>query len=149
MVEVQGWVIAGGLMLVWPFDIIIAADDTKFTDPVVALGVNGVEYFAHPWEFGTRKAKEMLFTGEVIMADEAKSLGMVKPRGKPRGTDRFHHGHGRKYRTPPNDGAEASQAVCQPGRRSAGTVFVTAGCYEPAATRDTLTGASSMRTVQQ
>ena len=77
MVEVQGWVIAGGLMLVWPFDIIIAADDTKFTDPVVALGVNGVEYFAHPWEFGTRKAKEMLFTGEVIRADEAKSLGMV------------------------------------------------------------------------
>jgi enoyl-CoA hydratase len=77
MVEVQGWVIAGGLMLVWPFDIIIAADDTKFTDPVVALGVNGVEYFAHPWEFGTRKAKEMLYTGEVITAEEAKSLGMV------------------------------------------------------------------------
>lgn len=77
MVEVQGWVIAGGLMLVWPFDIVIAAEDAKFTDPVVALGVNGVEYFAHPWEMGARKAKELLFTGEVIHADEAKQLGMV------------------------------------------------------------------------
>jgi enoyl-CoA hydratase len=77
MVEVQGWVIAGGLMLVWPFDIVIAAEDAKFTDPVVALGVNGVEYFAHPWEMGVRKAKELLFTGEVILAEDAKALGMV------------------------------------------------------------------------
>ena len=75
--EVQGWVIAGGLMLAWPCDIIIASEDAKFTDPVVAFGVNAVEYFAHPWEVGVRKAKEMLFTGEVITADEAKSLGMV------------------------------------------------------------------------
>ena len=58
-------------------------DSTKFTDPVVALGVNGVEYFAHPWELGTRKAKEMLFTGQVIMAEEAKSLGMVNHVVKP------------------------------------------------------------------
>ncbi len=75
--EVQGWVIAGGLMLAWPCDIIIASEDAKFTDPVVAFGVNAVEYFAHPWEVGVRKAKEMLFTGEVITAEEAKSLGMV------------------------------------------------------------------------
>ena len=77
MVEVQGRVIAGGLMLVWPFDIIVASDDARFSDPVVAFGVNGVEYFAHPWEVGVRKAKEMLFTGEAITADEAKTLGMV------------------------------------------------------------------------
>ena len=75
--EVQGWCIAGGLMLAWPCDIIIASEDAKFTDPVVAFGVNAVEYFAHPWEVGVRKAKEMLFTGEVITAEEAKQLGMV------------------------------------------------------------------------
>ena len=75
--EVKGWVIAGGLMLMWPCDIVIAAEDSRFTDPVVSFGVNGVEYFAHPWEVGVRKAKEMLFTGEVILAEEAKSLGMV------------------------------------------------------------------------
>ncbi len=75
--EVQGWCIAGGLMLAWPCDIIIASEDAKFTDPVVAFGVNAVEYFAHPWEVGVRKAKEMLFTGEVMTAAEAHRLGMV------------------------------------------------------------------------
>ena len=74
---VQGKVIAGGLMLVWVCDMIIASDDATFADPVVAFGVNGVEYFAHPWEVGVRKAKEMLFTGEPVSAEEAKSLGMV------------------------------------------------------------------------
>ena len=77
IVEVQGRVIAAGLMLVWPFDIVIASEDARFSDPVVAFGVNGVEYFAHPWEVGVRKAKEMLFTGEAITAEEAKTLGMV------------------------------------------------------------------------
>jgi enoyl-CoA hydratase len=75
--EVHGKVIAGGLMLVWVCDLIIASDDATFSDPVVAFGVNGVEYFAHPWEFGVRKAKELLFTGGRISATEAKSCGMV------------------------------------------------------------------------
>ncbi len=75
--EVQGKVIAGGLMLVWVCDLIVASDDATFSDPVVAFGVNGVEYFAHPWEVGVRKAKEMLFTGDAISAAEAKALGMV------------------------------------------------------------------------
>lgn len=75
--EVQGKVIAGGLMLIWVCDMIIASEDATFSDPVVAFGVNGVEYFAHPWEVGVRKAKEMLFTGEAVSAVEAKSLGMV------------------------------------------------------------------------
>ena len=75
--EVQGKVIAAGLMLVWVCDIIIASDDATFSDPVVAFGVNGVEYFGHPWEFGVRKAKELLFTGGLMSAAEAKSCGMV------------------------------------------------------------------------
>ncbi|MEE9285924.1 MAG: enoyl-CoA hydratase [Dehalococcoidia bacterium] len=74
---VQGYCIAGGLMLCWPCDIIIAADNAKFSDPVVRMGIGGVEYFAHPWEFGARKAKELLFTGEFIDAEEAHRLGMV------------------------------------------------------------------------
>lgn len=75
--EVQGKVIAGGLMLVWPFDIVVASDDATFQDPVVAFGANGVEYFGHPWEFGVRKAKELLFTGRAITAQVARELGMV------------------------------------------------------------------------
>lgn len=73
----HGKTIAGGLMLLWVADIIVAADDALFSDPVVGMGVNGVEYFAHPWEFGARKAKELLFTGDWVTAQDAKALGMV------------------------------------------------------------------------
>ncbi len=74
---VQGRVIMGGLMLIWPCDIIIASEDAQFVDHAVAFGVNGVEYFAHPWEMGARKAKEFLFTGEWMTAQEAFRLGMI------------------------------------------------------------------------
>ena len=73
----QGMTIAGGLMLLWVADIIIASEDATFSDPVVAFGVNGVEYFGHPWEFGARKAKEILFTGDSITAREAMDAGMI------------------------------------------------------------------------
>ncbi|MFC1895345.1 enoyl-CoA hydratase [Thermodesulfobacteriota bacterium] len=75
--QVQGKCIAGGLMLAWACDIIVASDDAMFCDPVVAMGVCGVEYFAHPWELGPRKAKELLFTAEWWSAQEAYRLGMV------------------------------------------------------------------------
>ena len=75
--QVQGKVIAGGLMLMWPCDLVVASDDATFSDPVVAFGVNGVEYFAHAFELGPRRAKELLFTGEAMGAEEAKAIGMV------------------------------------------------------------------------
>ena len=75
--EVQGHVIGGGLMLVWPCDLIVATEDATFVDPVVALGLNGHEYHVHTWELGHRRAKEMLFTGEPMTAQEAHRLGMV------------------------------------------------------------------------
>jgi enoyl-CoA hydratase len=76
--SVQGPVFAGGLMLAWACDLIIAADDTQFADVVgTRLGMCGVEYFAHPWEFGPRKTKELMLTGDAIDADEAYRLGMV------------------------------------------------------------------------
>ena len=75
--QVQGKVIAGGLMLVWPMDLIVCSDDATFSDPVVAFGVNGHEYFTHPYEVGARLAKEMLFTGRALTADEAYRHGMV------------------------------------------------------------------------
>lgn len=75
--QVQGRVIAAGLMLVWPMDIVIAAQSATFSDPVTAFGVNGVEYFAHVWELGHRKAREILFTGRALSAAEAQHCGMV------------------------------------------------------------------------
>jgi enoyl-CoA hydratase len=76
--QAHGDVYAAGLMLLWACDLIVAAEGTRFADVVGArLGMCGVEYFAHPWEFGPRKAKELLLTGDSIDADEAHQLGMV------------------------------------------------------------------------
>jgi enoyl-CoA hydratase len=74
---VQGKCIAAGLMLCWPCDLIVAADNAEFSDPVLFMGIGGVEYHAHAWEFGARKAKELLFTGGSITAAEAQQIGMV------------------------------------------------------------------------
>jgi len=75
--QVQGKAMAGGMMIAMPMDIIIASEDAQFSDPVVAFGVNGHEYFLHAWDLGPRKAKEMLFTGQILSAQECKDLGMV------------------------------------------------------------------------
>ncbi|MFF4272795.1 enoyl-CoA hydratase [Streptomyces sp. NPDC001536] len=74
---VQGRCIAGGLMLCWPCDLIVAAEDALFSDPVVTMGIGGVEYHGHTWELGARKAKEILFTGRPLTAEEAEKVGMV------------------------------------------------------------------------
>lgn len=74
---VQGACVAGGLMLAWVCDLIIASDDAFFQDPVVRMGIPGVEYFAHPYELNPRIAKEFLFTGERMGAERAFQLGMV------------------------------------------------------------------------
>ncbi|WP_027502843.1 enoyl-CoA hydratase [Rhodococcus sp. UNC363MFTsu5.1] len=74
---VQGACIAGGLMLSWVCDLIVASDDAFFADPVVRMGIPGVEYFAHPWVLGTRGAKEILYTGDRFSAQRAYEWGMV------------------------------------------------------------------------
>lgn len=86
---VQGACLAGGLMLAWVCDLIIAAEDAYFADPVVRMGIPGVEYFAHPWMLGSRFAKEILFTGDRFDARRAYEVGMVN-RVVPR-TDLVSH----------------------------------------------------------
>ncbi|MGW0043320.1 enoyl-CoA hydratase [Rhodococcus sp. NPDC003348] len=76
--QVHGKVISAGLMLMWACDLIVAAADTLFADVVaVRLGMPGVEYMAHPFELGPRRAKELLLTGDAIDAEEAHRIGMV------------------------------------------------------------------------
>ncbi len=78
LAQVHGTVYAAGLMLMWACDLIVAADTAMFADPVgVRLGMCGMEYFAHPWEFGPRRAKELMLTGDSISAEEAHRIGMV------------------------------------------------------------------------
>ena len=74
---VNGACIAGALILAWSCDLIVASDDAFFSDPVVQMGVPGIEFFAHPWEMGSRFAKEFLFLGERVPAARAYELGMV------------------------------------------------------------------------
>ena len=74
---VQGACIAGGLMLAWVCDFIVASDDAFFQDPVVRMGIPGVEYFAHPYEMNPRIAKEFLMTGDRMPAARAYEAGMV------------------------------------------------------------------------
>lgn len=74
---VQGACVAGGLMLAWVCDLIVASDDAFFQDPVVRMGIPGVEYFAHPYELHPRIAKEFLFVGDRMGAERAYQMGMV------------------------------------------------------------------------
>jgi enoyl-CoA hydratase len=75
--QVHGACIAGGLMLAWVCDLIIASDDAFFQDPVLQMGFPGVEYFAHAHELNPRIAKEFLFLGERMSAERAYQMGMV------------------------------------------------------------------------
>jgi enoyl-CoA hydratase len=74
---VQGACIAGGLMLAWVCDLIVASDDSYYADPVVRMGIPGVEYFAHVHELNPRIAKEFLFLGERMPAARAQQMGML------------------------------------------------------------------------
>jgi enoyl-CoA hydratase len=74
---VQGSCIAAGLMLACMCDLIVAADDAVFQNPVLRMTGAGVELLVEPWELGIRKAKEFLLTADKIDAQEAWRLGMV------------------------------------------------------------------------
>jgi enoyl-CoA hydratase len=75
--SVQGSCIAAGLMLACMCDLIVAADDARFSNPVLKMTGAGVELLVEPWELGIRKAKEFLWTGDFIDAQEAWRLGLV------------------------------------------------------------------------
>lgn len=82
---VQGSCVAAGLMLACMCDLIVAADDASFSNPVLRMTGAGVELLVEPWELGIRKAKEFLWTGEAIDAQEAWRLGLanrVVPRAE-------------------------------------------------------------------
>ncbi len=74
---IQGACVAGGLMLAWTCDLIVASTDAFFADPVLKMGIPGVEYFAHPYVMAPRLAKEFLFLGEKMSAERAREIGMI------------------------------------------------------------------------
>ena len=74
---VHGACIAAGLALAWVCDLIIASEDSFYSDPTLKMGLPGIEYFGHPFELNPRIAKEFLFLGEKISAKRAYEMGML------------------------------------------------------------------------
>jgi enoyl-CoA hydratase len=75
--QVHGHCVAAGLMLACMCDLIVCDETARFSNPVVAMGMPGVQLLIEPWEIGARKAKELLFTAAAIDAAEAHRLGLV------------------------------------------------------------------------
>ena len=75
--QVQGPCVAAGLMLACMCDLIVASEDATFQNPVCRMANGSIELLVEPWELGIRKAKELLWTGDAIDAQEAWRLGLV------------------------------------------------------------------------
>jgi enoyl-CoA hydratase len=71
--QVQGACVAGGFMIANMCDLVVASESAYFSDPVGhTLGAAATEVLIHPWVMGARKAKELLFTGARLSAQEAR-----------------------------------------------------------------------------
>jgi enoyl-CoA hydratase len=74
---VQGKCVAGGLMVAVMCDLIVAADDAVFQNPVLRMTGAAVEALVEIRDMSARAAKEFLWTGDELGADEARRLGLV------------------------------------------------------------------------
>jgi len=76
--QVQGACISGGFMVANMCDLVVASDDAFFSDATcIMLAAAATEVLVHPWVMGLRSAKEFLFTGRKMLAEEAQRIGMV------------------------------------------------------------------------
>lgn len=76
---VNGFALGGGCELALSCDIILASEKAKFGQPEVGLGItpgsSGTQRL--PRRVGIAKPKELIFSGRMIEADEAKEIGLV------------------------------------------------------------------------
>lgn len=82
---VNGFALGGGSEIALACDFIYASENAKFGLPEINLGIipgfGGTQRL--PRLIGKNMAKEMIFTGKMISADEAKALGLVNQVVKP------------------------------------------------------------------
>ncbi len=76
---VNGFALGGGCELAMACDIILASEKAKFGQPEVGLGItpgfSGTQRLAR--RIGAARAKELIFSGKMIKAEEAKEMGLV------------------------------------------------------------------------
>lgn len=75
--QVHGHCVAAGLMLACMCDLIVCDETTRFSNPVLQMALAGVQLLVEPWEVGARKAKELLWTAQVLTGEQARDLGLV------------------------------------------------------------------------
>lgn len=73
---VQGHAVGGGCELAMLCDLVIAADDARFGEPEVRFSATGPA-FVMPWVIGHRRARELLYFGDLIDARTALDYGLV------------------------------------------------------------------------
>jgi len=76
---VNGLALGGGCELAMACDMIVASDNAKFGLPELSVGVipGGGGTQVLPRLVGEKKAKELIFTGDFISADQALNIGMI------------------------------------------------------------------------
>jgi len=74
---VQGGCIGGGQRMVWPCDIVYCTEDAFFMDPTARMGIGGIQSHLHSWFYGSRLAKEMIYTGMRLPAQRLYEMGQV------------------------------------------------------------------------
>jgi len=81
---VEGFCLGGGLELAMACDLIVASNTARFGQPEAALGV--IAGWGGTWRLlrrvGVTRAKELFFTGKVIAADEAATIGLASFAGE-------------------------------------------------------------------
>jgi enoyl-CoA hydratase len=76
--QVHGYCLSGGLDLIGACDIVWAAEGTLFGHPAArGMGIP-VTVGLLPLKMGAAATKELLFTGDLFDAEEAKELGLIR-----------------------------------------------------------------------